>query len=100
MLRSFLASLAFLILTFPSLVFAADDLAVLESVVAAGEQVQAATAADVGGEPVEQGLAAAVAGRPQTRQIRHGQAPAAPAAADDAHGSRFFTVHAVSTGSE
>ena len=40
MLRSFLASLAFLILTFPSLVFAADDLAVLESVVAAGEQVQ------------------------------------------------------------
>ena len=40
MLRSFLASLAFLILTLPSLVFAADDLAVLESVVAAGEQVQ------------------------------------------------------------
>lgn len=40
MLRSFLASLALLILTFPSLVFAADDLAVLESVVAAGEQVQ------------------------------------------------------------
>ena len=40
MLRSFLASLAFLFLTFPSLVFAADDLAVLESVVAAGERVQ------------------------------------------------------------
>ena len=40
MLRSFLASLAFLILTFPSLVFATDELAVLESVVAAGEQVQ------------------------------------------------------------
>jgi len=40
MLRSFLASLAFLLLTFLSLAFAADDLAVLESVVAAGEKVQ------------------------------------------------------------
>lgn len=40
MLRPFLASLAFLILTLPSLVFAKDDLAVLESAVAAGAQVQ------------------------------------------------------------
>ena len=39
MLRSFLASLAFLFLTYPSLLFAADDLAILESVVAAGERV-------------------------------------------------------------
>jgi len=40
MLRSFLASLAFLILTIPPLLFAADDLAILESVVAAKKRVQ------------------------------------------------------------
>lgn len=40
MLRSFLTSLAFLILTIPSLLFAADDLAILESVVATNERVQ------------------------------------------------------------
>jgi len=40
MLRSFLVSLAFLILTIPSLLFAADDLAILESVVAARQRVQ------------------------------------------------------------
>jgi len=40
MLRPFLASLAFLILTIPSLLFAADDLAILESVVAAKQRVQ------------------------------------------------------------
>ena len=40
MLRSFLASLALLILTIPSLLFAADDLAILESVVAARQRAQ------------------------------------------------------------
>ena len=40
MLRPFLASLAFLILTIPSLLFAADDLAILESVVAARQRTQ------------------------------------------------------------
>jgi hypothetical protein len=40
MLRSFLASLALLILTIPSLLFAADDLAILESVVAARHRTQ------------------------------------------------------------
>ena len=40
MLRSFLASLALLILTIPSLLFSADDLAILESVVAARQRAQ------------------------------------------------------------
>lgn len=40
MLRSCLAGLTFLILALPSLLFASDDLAILESVVAAGELVQ------------------------------------------------------------
>jgi len=38
--RSFLASLAFLTLTIPSFLFAADDLAILESVAAAEKRVQ------------------------------------------------------------
>ena len=40
MLRSCLAGLTFLILALPSLLFASNDLAILESVVAAGERVQ------------------------------------------------------------
>ena len=61
---------------------------------AAGEQVHAAGSAQNGLQPVEQRFTAAVAGRAQAGQIRHGQAPAAPLAGDDANRACFFSLHA------
>ncbi len=55
---------------------------------AAGKQIQTACAGKVRLQPVEQGLAQAIGGGAQTGSIRHRQAAASPAPADQPHVTR------------